>query len=385
MLARHGIEAALLVPTPTGLEKSIFDATDGLREYLAACDFHGYEAQKQGPDHKVVKQGFLVKPHSLQPTQVSLYRPATKKGDPRIWFGHPVREYAGAFNLLAVTVIAGSIYVLNMSDPTVQVSLDDAGSPFRKVVDGADHGNAVAAELLGLLRDISARGYLRTLRPGDTGIGYTLETMLGIAANSRQAPDYKGIELKAKRSRVGAGQNRSTLFSKVPSWRLSPVGSALGLLNARGYLDTGGRLSLYHTLSARGPNSLGLALDVDPINDWLRQVYHEPSSREIIHDVTWEIPALKNDLAAKHRQTFWVRAACRGSGADEEFHYLEVQHTRRPMTANLVALVEAGVITVDYALHKQSETRARDHGYLFKIHPDNLGALFPPPQVHALA
>jgi hypothetical protein len=55
------------------------------------------------------------------------------------------------------------------------------------------------------------------------------------------------------------------------------------------------------------------------------------------------------------------------------------------MTANFVALVEAGVITVDYALHKKSETRARDHGYLFKIHPDNLGALFPPPRVHALA
>lgn len=384
MLARHGIEAALLVPTPTGLEKSIFDATDSLREYLAACEFHDYEAQQQGPDHKVVKQGFLVKPHSLQPTQVSLYRPTTKKGDPRIWLGHPVREYAGAFNLLAVTVVAGSIYVLNMSDPSVQVSLEDAGSPFRKVVDGADHGNAVATELLDLLRGISAKGYLRTLRPGDTGIGYTLETMLGIAANSRQAPDYKGIELKAKRSRVGAGQNRSTLFSKVPSWKLSPVGSALGLLARRGYVDGDGRLSLYHTLSARGPNSLGLALDVDPSNDWLRQVYHDPSTRSVVHDVTWEIPALKSDLAAKHRQTFWIRAGCRGTGIDEEFHYLEVQHTRRPMIASLVALVEAGVITVDYALHKQSERRARDHGYLFKIHPDNLGALFPPPEVHSL-
>lgn len=385
MLARHGIEAALLVPTPTGLEKSIFDATDSLREYLSTCEFHDYGAQAQGPDHKVVKQGFLVKPHSLQPTQVSLYRPTTKRGDPRIWLGHPVRDYVSAFNLLAVTVIAGSIYVLNMSDTSVQVSLEDAGSPFRKVVDGADHGNAVAAELLGLLRDICAMGYLRTLRPGDTGIGYTLETMLGIAANSRQAPDYKGIELKAKRSRAGAGQNRSTLFSKVPNWKLSPVGSAMGLLAKRGYVDGDGRLSLYHTLSALGPNSLKLSLDVDPANDWLRQVYHDPSTRQIVHDVTWEIPILKSDLATKHRQTFWVRATCQGSGADEEFHYVEVQHTRQPMTGNLVALVEAGVITVDYALHKKSETRARDHGYLFKIHPDDLGALFPPPQIHGLA
>ena len=385
MLAKFGIEAALLVPTPTGLEKSIFDATDSLREFLEGCGYHDYDQQGQGQDHKVVKQAFLVHPNSLEPTSVSLYRPTTKSGDPRIWLGHPVRSYAGAFNLLAITVIDGTMFVLNMSDPSVQVSLDDAGSPFRKAVDTAGTGDHVAEELLDMLRSVAEQGFVRTLRPGDTGIGYTLETMLGIAANSNQAPDYKGIELKAKRSRAGAGKNRSTLFSKVPNWKLSPVGSALGLLAARGYEDENGRLSLYHTLSASAPNSLGLSLDIDPANDWLRQVYHDKSSRKVVHDVTWELPVLKRDLAAKHRQTFWVRAQCRGRGADEEFHYVEVQHTQRPMTANFVALVEAGVITVDYALHKKSETRARDHGYLFKIHPDNLGALFPPPRVHALA
>lgn len=385
ILTRHAVEAALLVPTPTGLEKSIFDATDGLREYLAERDYHDYATQAQGQDHKVLKQAYLVRPHSLEPTQVSLYRPTTKSGDPRIWLGHAVRSYASAFNLLALTVIGGTLYVLNMSDPSVQVSLDDAGSPFRKLVDRADQADEVASELLGLLRQISSKGYLRTLRPGDTGIGFTLESMLGISANSNQAPDYKGIEIKAKRSRLGTDKSRSTLFSKVPNWKLSPVGNALGLLKARGYVDSDGRLSLYHTLSGLRPNSLGLALDIDAEKDWLRQVYHSPSNRTVIHDVTWEIPVLKRDLAAKHRQTFWVRAMCRGAGIDEEFHYVEVQRTRRPMTANFVALVEAGVITVDYALHKKSETRARDHGYLFKIHPDNLGALFPPPEIHALS
>lgn len=385
MLARHGIEAALLVPTPTGLEKSIFDATDSLRDYLAGRGFHDFEKQGQGQEHKVVREAFLVWANSLEPTRVSLYRPTTKNGDPRIWLGNAVRAYAGAFNLLAITVIDGTMYVLNMSDPTVQVSLEDAGSPFRQAVDQAGSGDHVVEELLELLRGISARGFVPTMRPGDTGIGYTLETMLGISANSRQAPDYKGIEIKAKRSRIGAANNRSTLFSKVPSWKLSPVGSALGLLAARGYEDENGRLSLYHTLSARGPNSLGLALDIDPANDWLRQVYHDPVSNKVVHDVTWEIPVLEKDLAAKHGQTFWVRANCRGRAAYEQFHYVEVQHTRRPMTANFVALVEAGVITVDYALHKKSETRARDHGYLFKIHPDNLGALFPPPRVHVLS
>lgn len=313
-----------------------------------------------------------------------MYRPNTKQGDPRIWLGNPVRAYASAYNLLALSIAGDELYVLNMSDPSVQVSLDDEGSPFRRAVRIADRGSSSATELLDRLRRIAARGLVPTMRAGPTGIGYTLESLLGIAANSRKDPDFKGIEIKAKRSRLGKGANRSTLFSKVPSWKLSPVGSALGLLEKRGYVDGENRLALYHTLRATAPNSLGLQLDIDPVNDWLRQVFVEPGTGKTEHDVTWELPELKADLAKKHGETFWVRANCAGDGEGEQFHYVEVQHTRKPMAANFVALVEAGVITVDYLLYKMSETRARDHGYLFKIHPDNLGALFPPPQVHAL-
>ncbi len=74
MLTRQGIEAALLVPTPTGLDKSIFDATEGLREYLASRGYHDYGAQGQGQEHKVKKDAFLVRANSLEPTTVSLYR-----------------------------------------------------------------------------------------------------------------------------------------------------------------------------------------------------------------------------------------------------------------------------------------------------------------------
>lgn len=382
MLGRIGVEAALLVPTPTGLEKSILDATDGLREYLTAYNYHDYSDQSQGKDGKVQRDAFLVRANSLEKTAVSLYRPNTKKGDPRIWLGHAVRGYAGSFNLLAIVVLDGTMYVLNMSDPSVQVSLDDSASPFRKIVDRVIGQSSASGELLDMLGVISGKGFIKTLRKGDTGVGYTLETMLGIAANSSKDPDFKGIEIKAKRSRISGGTNRSTLFTKAPNWKLSPVGSAVGLLNSRGYYDENGRLSLYHTVKATAPNSLGLLLEIDAEHDWLKQVHQGPSVQT--HDVTWEMPILKRDLSAKHKETFWVRAACRGKAEDEHFHYVEVKHTRKALSSNLPALIEAGVITMDYALHFNGK-RARDHGYLFKIHPDNLGALFPAPQVYQLA
>jgi len=383
LLAKHGIESGLLVPTPTGLEKSIFDATASLSEYLKTHGYHDFGVQPQGPEHKVRRDIFFVKPLSLERSVVSLYRPVTKKGDPRIWLGNAVRSYAGAFNLLALTVVDSTLYVLNMSDPSIQVSLDDPDSPFRKVLAARRGSSGASDELLELLRGVSARGFVRTLRPGDTGVGMTLETLLGIRANARQAPDYKGIELKAKRRRTGKSANRSTLFSKAPNWKLSPVRSAMGLLEKRGYIGEDGRLQLYHTLRGDRVNSLNLKLELDADRDWLTQVYVDPVNGRAQHDVTWEMSLLGHDLAAKHHETFWVQAKCRGRGNAEEFHYVEVLHTRAPMTGNLPALFEAGVITVDYALHMQGH-RARDHGYLFKIHPDNLGALFPPAETYAL-
>jgi hypothetical protein len=383
LLARHRIDATLLVPTATGLGKSIMDATEGLRDYLSESGYHDFKVQGQGQANKVTREVFFVRPQSLERSNGSFYRPETKSGDPRIWLGAATRRNAGALNLLALTIQNGDLYVLNMSDVAVRQSLADPASPFMRVAMAARVASPASGELLDMLRSVSAQGYIRTRRAGDTGVGMTLETMLGIQANSARAPDYKGIELKASRRRPAGLTNRSTLFSKVPSWKLSPVGSAAGLLQRRGYHGEDGRLQLYQTLSGSRVNARGLMLEVEAANHWLKQVHLDAETRAVTHDTTWELRVLEADLAAKHSETFWVRAACRGTGADEEFHYLEVHHTQKPLTRNLSALIEAGTITVDYLLH-QTETRVRDHGYLFKIHPTNLPALFPPPEVHRL-
>ena len=376
LLTRLDLEVALIVPTKTGLEKSIMDATADVRDYLADKGYHDYAKQGQGPGDKVVREAFFVQPSRLVPTQVSLYRPNTKKGDPRIWTGKATRELVVPGNLLALLVVEATLYVINMSDEPTRRSLGNPSSPLTPVtVFAAKQRSDVAGELLELLRGVSRQGFIRTLRPGSTGVGMTLETMLGIAANSKQAPDFKGIEIKAKRG--GKNTNRTTLFSQVPDWKLSPVDSAMGLLERRGYVRDG-RLQLYHELDARRPNSLGLMLEVDEISDWLKQVHVEPVTRQVTHDVTWQLQVLRDRLAEKHRETFWVYAHCRGTGEDEAFHYHAVEHTRAPKVRNLEALIEAGVISMDYTLSKISDTRARDHGYLFKINPSNLGALFPP-------
>lgn len=55
------------------------------------------------------------------------------------------------------------------------------------------------------LSEISKKGFIKSLRKDNTGIGFTLETLLGIKENNLGEPDfiYKGlkVELKAQRKR----------------------------------------------------------------------------------------------------------------------------------------------------------------------------------------
>ena len=51
-LAKFGIEASYLVPTETGLTKSILDAHKGFRSYLKLNNLHDFSTQSQGSENK---------------------------------------------------------------------------------------------------------------------------------------------------------------------------------------------------------------------------------------------------------------------------------------------------------------------------------------------
>jgi len=79
-----GLDVGLLVPTPTGLAKSIMDATATFRDFLVDADIHDFSRQEQGQDNKVVVPARMIFANGSKSTKVSLYRPNTKKGDPRV-------------------------------------------------------------------------------------------------------------------------------------------------------------------------------------------------------------------------------------------------------------------------------------------------------------
>lgn len=387
-LAKYSIEGGYLVPTQNGLEKSILDAYEGLRKFLKQSNFHDYSEQGQGGENKVIKRAFFLNEFGWSETSVSMYRPITKTGDPRIWISG-LNKYSKAWNLITLFMYEGSLYVFNASDSSTQKQMSNSQSILSIQLQAAGSRTShYETELLDLLKEISEKGFIPSTTNADSGVGDTLEALLGIRRNSNRAPDYKGIEIKSSRlnTRTGRQENRSTLFSKIPNWDISRLKSAREILDNYGYISAStGRPALQVTLK-HTPNAQGLYLAFNDIESKIQNLFRQGGDAEEV--VAWKIDELENALREKHKNTFWVKAKTREIHGSEHFHYVQVVATSTPLVSNFSQLVDLGSIQMDYTISEKVRPggglKVRDHGYLWKIAPEDIGLLFPPPKVFDL-
>ena len=380
-----GIPTGLLVPTLTGYRKSIMDATLSMRDFLRETGVHEYSTQKQGVKEYVSAN--FVMPDNCVKTTASLYRPLTKKGDPRIWFSK-LTKYCKPTDLLAIVAHGGELYVFNMSNKDVVQAFGVPGSyPHEILAECSEVISPTATELLKKLKDIHLQGYVPGVKHGDTDVGMTLEHLLGVEPNASKKPDYKGIELKSSRhhgkvvAKKVTGTGRVTLFTNVPDWERSKF-DALSILKNFGYIGDDGRLQLNCTISNK-PNPQGLYLDASDEIDLVNMARTDSYKGDV---AGWALETVKGRILEKHHETFWVQASSQLFDGKEFFRYDYVRHTRNPNTANLGSLFDAGLITVDYAMHLKSNGKSvRDHGYLFKISKSKFSHLFPLERVYDLS
>lgn len=378
LLTEKSVELCLIEPTENGLKKSIMDATGSVRAYFKSNNVHDYELQKQGPENKVQVLSYFISDQGLIKSVASLYRPNTKKGDPRIWF-KGLGQYVNANDIFGVIYFRDELYVLNISQLDIKKLLSSVIlNPLQELVNEINQiSNEVSDELLQLLNGIASLGPVPAMLNADTAIGRTLETLLGIDINSSKSPDYKGIELKSFRDKRG---NRKTLFAQVPDWKDSKFNSSSDILNSFGYVR-GNDFKLYCTVSTIVRNSQGLQLKID---SKLNQLKENSDQSNIGDFVVWGLEALHKRLLQKHNETFWIAADSIIDDGKEYFQYKKVEHTRKPIVTQFDILLEQGIITLDHLIKKTPSGGAAEKGPLFKIKPNALNLLFPPSIIYNL-
>ena len=204
-------------------------------------------------------------------------------------------------------------------------------------------------------------GFVPSTRRGPTGIGHTLETLLGIKENNIALSDIKEAELKAHRS---SSNNLITLFTfNNKCWVMKP----LDAVKKYGSEDRNGRLGLYYTMSLK-PNSAGLFLDISQ-----KEISVKHKSGKIV--ATWNLQKLTERFMQKIPAMVFVAAFVEERDGKEYFKFYRAQLMQGTSPDLLKNQFREENILVDLRLHDKG-TMARNHGTGFRVYEDKLPLLF---------
>ena len=212
------------------------------------------------------------------------------------------------------------------------------------------------------LSSIKQMGYVRSMRRGATGIGYTLESLLEIDENNISAPDLGTFELKAQREHH---TGMTTLFTfNRKAWIMRP----LDAVRKYGSPDENGRLGIYYTMELV-PNSAGLFLYVGDRSVAVRSI-----DGSLIAE--WQLTEIARRFNAKSKNLLLVKARVEERSGREYFFFHRARLLSGGVTDSILkSQFESGLLRLDLRLHDQGSS-ARNHGTGFRVYEKDLEHFF---------
>lgn len=215
-------------------------------------------------------------------------------------------------------------------------------------------------------RKICDMGWITTHRAGPTGIGKTLEDLLGIPENNIDGPDFGDYELKSCRL---DSNSMLTMFTRAPQPARTNTYLRLKYGYSSGAYDNDEKV-LHATLSADRftpiadtGHKLKIWCDVDGIYIM---------SEDGVENVFWSRDALKKCFEKKYKNKFvYAKAQSRGTGANEQFRFVEAYEVSGFDYEAFIDLLEEGKIYVDLRIGQYhngpNKGKTHDHGTGFRI------------------
>ena len=203
----------------------------------------------------------------------------------------------------------------------------------------------------------------------------TLEDLLGIVENNIDEPDFGEHELKSCRIN---SNSMLTMFTRAPQ----PARSNTYLRLKYGYSSNAydnDEKVLHSTLSADRftpiadtGNKLKIVCDDSKISI---------ASQDGIENVYWTRDTLKKCFEKKYKGKFvYAKAQARGTGKNEEFHFIEAYELSGFDYEAMIKLLEAGKVYVDLRIGQYHDGpkagTTHDHGTGFRIKESDQPLLF---------
>lgn len=227
---------------------------------------------------------------------------------------------------------------------------------------------------------IKEKGCVKTHRSGNTGVGKTLEDLLGIEENNLDEPDFGIYELKAGRVE---SNSMLTLFTRAPTldkeFKLIAK-KTYGTVSGNNYMRmkygyASGKKEndekiLHTTLSTRHSVKINGSGTEFKLSFDTKKFYIEVNDGTI--PVYWTRKNLKNAFEKKYRGSFvYARAVAKGKKENEVFQYKDAYEVCGLNFDKFIKFLEAGDICIDLRIgqyHKGAKKgKIHDHGTAFRI------------------
>ena len=210
--------------------------------------------------------------------------------------------------------------------------------------------------------EIIKKGKIETHRKGDTGVGKTLEDLLGIVENNLQGPDFGIYELKTHRINSNA---MLTMLTKKPD---SNAGNKY-LLEKYGYGTRRSKKELhislnYEKFTSTKDNKHSLSIKIK--RDKLFIVDENGET-----PVYWELSKLAKAISNKFAQgkIVYALALSYKEKGIEFFEYKKALLAKGISSERIISLLKEGKIIVDIRIGTYPDGRIHDYGTGFRIKP----------------
>lgn len=217
------------------------------------------------------------------------------------------------------------------------------------------------------LLEIKKMGFVKTHRLNDTGIGKTLEDLLGLKENNFRLPDIGEIELKAKRIE---SESMLTIATKSPE----PKGVNRVLFEKCKYKDKEGYYNLHSTAYGSRFNPQGFKVAVEDGKLVLK-------NRKRI-EAYWPLSIFDDVLKSKSNKIVLVFAETKGERRTktESFHYTEAYFLCNLNINKFEKAIRQSKLKVDIRVgaYRSGSRKGQyhDHGTAFRINKRDFLHLF---------
>ena len=234
-------------------------------------------------------------------------------------------------------------------------------------------------DLLVKFLEIKKLGYVKSLRKGSTGIGYTFETLLGKNEECFPIPDFRSIEIKVKKQ---FGKGSITLFNAVPDnevFATKRLYEEYGVFNKNFNYNKTFMLSVSTVEYKRyGKHFFKLAIDMD--NRLIRLIIEDLNHKVVDKQISWSFELLENKIDMKIKNLAIVKAKEKKVDGVSYYYYYHIGFYELKGKKNFFELINAGMINITFKMSTYMKGikygEMNNHGIGFNIDMINLLDLY---------